>query len=88
MYQQAMVELPLGEIDIPFQIAAAFFTLFYILFQSPIAAICGSLLVYIAIQIYNETRALIIERAPPPIRRSARLAAKKLDGSNPVKYGQ
>ena len=88
MYQQALQEMPIREIDIPLQIAAVAFTLFYILFQSPIAAICGSLLVYIAIQIYNETRALIIERAPPPMRRSPRLAAKKLDGSKPLQYSQ
>ena len=92
MYQQAM---PYHEINIPFQIAGAAFTLFYILFQSPIAAVCGSLLVYIAIQIYNETlHALIIERAhalfqsTPSQRRSPRLAAKKLDGSKPIQYSQ
>jgi hypothetical protein len=96
MYQQAMQEIPYHEINIPFQIAGAAFTLFYILFQSPIAAICGSLLVYIAITIYNETLyALIIERmnvlfhqANPPVRRSQRLAAKKLDGSAPIQYSQ
>jgi hypothetical protein len=94
MYQQAMQEIPYHEINIPFQIAGAAFTIFYILFQSPIVAICGSLLVYIAITIYNETQTLIIERAHAlfqatnPVRRSARLAAKKLDGSAPIQYSQ
>ena len=91
-----MQKIPYQEINLPFQIAVAiFFPLFYILFQSLIVAVCGSLLVYIAIRIYNETlHALIIERAHAlfqatnPVRRSQRLAAKKLDGSAPIQYSQ